>query len=240
MDIVSWAGLLLGVVGVMVAYLAYRSQRGRRRLEYLVIGSFTVVPPQLSTALSVTYNRARISDAAVAILRLVNTGDRAILAAQFEASLTVRAEGSKKVVAAVPSRTRPQGLNPILSIETDGVAIAPMLLNPGDMIELQIITSGPPSRVTVSGRIADAVILQRASLPYAPGIGSEGQLTPADKLIWNVLTPVLLVGAFSGLILSTPLALAAKLSLTGGVIALSLLAGPGASRFFDRRRAMWR
>jgi hypothetical protein len=237
-DAASWASVLVGVAILVVGYITYRNLHGKTRLEYVVVSNARVVPSQIAAKLDVIYGGARVADASVAIIRLVNTGDKAILADHFSSPLGIRLDGVNEVVAALATKTRPADLIPVLSVKTSSVLIAPLLINPGDLIQLQLLSSGLPSGVTVEGRIADVGAILQRGLPYAPGSGPEGELRGFDTFMWYV-APMLLGVVVIYLILTTSMTPIARVAAVVVVLLLSLLLNMYL-RFLDRRRGLWR
>jgi hypothetical protein len=237
-DAASWASVLVGVAILVVGYITYRNLHGKTRLEYVVVSNARVVPSQIAAKLDVIYGGARVADASVAIIRLVNTGDKAILAEHFSSPLGIRLDGVNEVVAAMATKTRPADLHPLLSVKTSSVLIAPLLINPGDLIQLQLLSSGLPSGVTVEGRIANVGAVLQRGLPYAPGSGPEGELRGFDTFMWYV-APMLLGVVVIYLILTTSMTPIARVAAVVVVLLLSLLLNMYL-RFLDRRRGLWR
>jgi hypothetical protein len=241
-DFTTWAGIFIGIATLVVAYLAYRSQRGKTRLEFVVVinTSVAVVKP-VSASLAVAYDGKVVPDASVAVIRLVNTGDKAIRAADYSSDLVICLDNINEVVAATATKTRPTDLKPKLNINGTDIAIAPLLINPGDMIELQLLTSGLASSVRVEGRIANlSRITQRKGLPYPPGSGTEGEMLGFDKFMWFVFAPVFFVGSIIAAILFAKLALSTKVITLFVVSILGFVLYPMQVKYLVERRRMWR
>lgn len=117
---------------------------------------------------------------------MVSAGDKGIPGSAFEGPLIVSLHGAKAIVSASVSAVRPEGLPVKVRIDGNRAYIDPLLLNPGDFIEVQALAAGQPRRVNVEARIADVAPKRRESLPYPPGSGPEGQMTGFDKFMWSV------------------------------------------------------
>lgn len=237
-DLGTWTSVVLTLALLVVAYIAYQRRYKRTRLEYAVVSNARVVPAQLSSNLHVTYEGHQVPDASVAIIRLVNTGERAILAAEFSSSLRVRLVGATAVVAALASNTRPRDLNPALTLEGNSVAIAPLLVNPADMIQLQLLVSGLATAVSVEARIADVPTVRQRSLPYNPGSGPEGEVTAQDKVVWYGMAAVVAALLIYSIV-TTRITPVAKTPLVVAAV-LVALAIPRYFLFLDKRRSLWR
>lgn len=194
-DFGTWVGVLVAVLAVIIAWATYRSQRSRRELEYLVLSTQRLVNPRVAQDLDVVFDGRAVDDPSLTVLRLVSTGDKGIPATTFETPLTITLHGAISIVSASVSAVRPEGLPVKLTTDANQAHIEPLLLNPGDFIEIQALAAGQPDRIDVRARITDVVPRRRNSLPYPPGSGPEGQMTGIDKIMWSV--PEFLVAAFA-------------------------------------------
>ena len=240
-DFATWESSLVGATALVVAYLTYRSQRGKTRLEFVVVINTSVAVIPASASLAVTYNGKIIPAAAVTVIRLVNTGDKAIRAEDFTSDLVMLLDNVNEVVTATVTKTRPMDLEPHLDINGAGVAVAPLLINSGDMIELQLLTSGLASSVRAEGRIANlSRISQRKGLPYPPGSGPEGEMLGFDKFMWFVFMPIGIGGLIIVGIIFAKLALTTKVITLFVVAVLAFVLYPMQIKYLVERRRMWR
>ena len=240
-DFTTWISILVGLAAVVVGYLAYKSQRGKTRLEFIVVVNTPVaVINPVSASLAVTYNGKEVPAAAVAVIRLGNTGDKAIRVDDFNSDIVMHLDDVNEVVAATVTKARPPDLNPQLTIDGRNVAIAPLLINPRDMVEIQLLTSGTASAVRTDGRIENlSQISQRRALPYPPGSGPEGEMVGFDRFVWFVLTPGIGVIAAFG-IAASQVAVSAKIIWLLVVAIFTLVLYPMQVRYLVDRRRMWR
>jgi hypothetical protein len=161
----------------------------------------------------------------------------------FESDITVSLEGSSEIAYAACTGRRPSGLN--VQVEHDGnvARIKPLLMNPEDMLQLHLVTSRQPTKVTVEGRVADLKIEELPHLPYPPGTGPEGELEgPIDHFMMRILPPILAL-AFGGLIAIDPEGTNSVLAQVGAAVAAVTFAFwlyPARIRFLIHRRAMWK
>jgi len=239
-DLAAWVAAAVGLAALVVAYLTYRSQRGKLRFEYLLTTNTRLLPGRLADELRVSHNDTPVEGPSLSIVRMVNSGDRAIERGAFETHLIVQFEGAQRLASANWNAARPADLQPQMTIDGDLVRIEPTLLNPGDMLELQVLSAGQAREVSVSGRIANLKISRRARLPYPPGTGPEGEMEVGDKFVWAVVTPagILSIGALTAFdpdhsLLERVLILAAAAILAGVLY-------PVVVRHLVLRRRLWR
>ena len=241
-DLATWISVIIGVGILAFAYLAYRSQRGKTRLEFVVLlNTSVVVFRPLSVTLTVSHQGREVRDASVVVLRLVNTGDKAILPEDYRSDLSICLDGVNEVIAATATRTRPGELSPEVTTEQRKVLIAPLLVNPGDMIELQILASGLASSARVESRIVNVqAILQRKALPYPPGSGAEGEMVGFDKFIWFFFVPGVIVGLALLLVFTGKATVPVDVITLVVAFILAFVIYPLQVRYLVQRRRMWR
>ncbi|GAB1822727.1 hypothetical protein [Herbidospora sp. RD11066] len=236
----AWVTAIIAPAALAIAYLTYRSQRGKSRLEYVVVNNTSVVPRAVASRLDVTYNGKPIPDASVTVIRIVNTGDKPFSPENFNTELAVRALGAEEIVSASITSIRPPDLNPELSIERDRARIAPLLLNPGDMIEIQLLVAGLANRVILEGRIFGVTPLARKGLPYPPGTGIEGELSNWFEKAMMFIVPGLAIS-----ILSIPLLITSlinpiiKAVIAAGVVLVVFVLHPMYIRHLIKMRRLW-
>jgi hypothetical protein len=237
-DLGTWIGVVIGVAALVFAVLGYLNRLAHARIEYVVTVSRRILPGRVADDLEVAHRGVVLADPALSVVRIVNTGDRAIRTEDFETPLSVTFGAVRELVSASWSATRPEDLRPGIGIDSNRVSIAPNVINPGDMLELQVLSAGPPSGVSLAGRVADLVVIRREGLPYPPGSGTEGEMLSFDRFIWFVLSPALIIGV--GLLI----ALRGEASETGHALvfagtSLALAAYFIQTMYLVRRRRRW-
>jgi hypothetical protein len=110
-DIGTWTAVVVGIAAALIAWLTYRSQRGRKGLEYLVLSTQRLVDPRVAEDLDVHFDGRPVDDPSLTVLRMVSTGDRGIASETFESPLRITFEGASKVVHASVSAVRPSGVS---------------------------------------------------------------------------------------------------------------------------------
>lgn len=238
-DFAAWLGIAIGVVALAIAYFAYRSQRGLTRLEYAVISNSAVVPAVVRNLLNVTFQGVEVSNASVVIIRIVSTGDNPILADDFNTSLAVELRDATEIIYATVVNTRPRDLRPVLATQGNTLSIAPLLINPTDMVEVQLLVSGIATDIVLSGRIAKVHNFRQRSLPYPPGTGPEGELTNGFEKFMLFGTPVLVAALFSVGILAASVSVDIKVGTVLLAVLLSVVVMPAHARYLIRRRKLW-
>ena len=238
-DVAAWIAAAVSLVLLGVAWLTYRSQRNRTALEYFVVINRDLLPGTVASQLQVTHRGKVLSAPSMTVVRIVNTGDRGIPPDSFTDDLCVLLEGVDEIASATWTAARPPQLQPTVEIDGDRVRIKPTLINPEDMLELQVVCDGRASQISLAGRIVDLKVKLRTKLPYPPGSGTEGEMLGFDRFMWYVLGPATVVGV--GVWIAIGMSTDAARVLT--LAATSIIAGllyPMHVRHLVRRRRIWR
>jgi hypothetical protein len=185
----TWVAVSIGLATLVVAVLAYMRRQPKTRLEYIVLTRSQVLPAGLPETFQLVHHELPVDDPAMVIVRMVNTGDQAIPESSFSSDLAIKLPSSR-VISALSTGRRPSDLEPEMLLDGENVRIRPLLLNSGDMMQVQILSAGLPTRVEVNGRIKDLSIVRRRELPYPPGSGPDGEFSgPIDYFAWFMLIP---------------------------------------------------
>lgn len=205
-----------------------------------MIANTKILPGRVARDLEVRHNGDVLMEPSLTILRLVNTGDRPIKAEDFESDIVIRFEGVRDLSSATWTASRPADLRPDIEIDDDCVRLKPTLINPEDMLELQVLSAGQPRDISVAGRVADLSVIPRKGLPYPPGSGREGEMVGMDRFVWYVFTPAFIVAIGAGVALGGKTSPAARVLV---LVTTGILGGvlyPLFVRYLVRRRRLWR
>lgn len=238
-DLATWLGVVVAMAGLVVAYATYRSGRNRLKLDYVLQALMPLASPAVTGSVQLLVDGIVTSDPALTVLRIANTGDRAIPATSIEAAIGFRLLGVRSIARAEFTASRPFDLRPIIVVEDDTITLEARLLNPGDLLVLQVLSSGAPSEIMPVGRVEDLHKITRVSLPYPPGSGSEGEMRRFDQFMWFGFMPVVILL----LIVGVPLLFRAEgwaLVAWAAAGASGVFAHLANTRRLIRRRRLWR
>lgn len=144
------------VAGAAVPMWLYRAELFSKALV-LTVKSSTEIQPQGVSAqdgLDVQVDGKRLEKPSFAVLELVNSGSRPILAADFEGPLKLTVTEPAIVVKARIVRAEPTSLVPRLAVAGGVVEIQPLLLNPNDTVQLSVVTANEVPKFRMQARIA--------------------------------------------------------------------------------------
>ena len=163
----TFAGLVVAVVAIVVQEFRVRRRRPSKTLDYFVSSATTIrTAPSTESGLVVAYNDDRLTDPKVVFLTIVNTGTETIRADDFDgpivvdhgngnlfnggAAMVAQAKGMKRptsaVALAVPKRM--YGYSEL--------RIEPLLMNRGDWFTIQALGNPTSEEVQVSLQVTVA------------------------------------------------------------------------------------
>lgn len=242
----GWAGLLISVIAAVIAYVTYTRRHRQKSLSYIVLRQDRLGPRSNYFPLEVFYAGKPVADPVISVTRILNSGEEPLSADDFEIPISIDVGSTSSVRAAVVVSRRPPDLAPQLQIRPDGrVHIDALLLNSGDMFEVQLLTSGVPEQINLRGRVRGLTTMDRVrQLPYPPGSGSEGEMLPFDKLMWFIFTPIAIVGVVSLITAAFSTAFGASPILTSATAVVAAVVSVAAYllhlRRLVRKRRIWR
>lgn len=135
---------------------------------------------------------------------------------------------------------RPHDLEPSFLLDGDTARISPILINPGDMFQIQLLSAGLADEVEVSGRISDLLIEERGVLPYPPGSGPAGEFAgPIDYFVWFLVFPGFVLGTGALIALNHHNSTVGRVAAAAIAVMLTVVIYPLQLRFLLRRRRLW-
>lgn len=245
-DLVGWIGLGVTIIAAAIGLVTYLRRHRVKRLSYLVLRKDRLGPRSSYFPLDVSFAGEPVLDPTISVTRILNSGEEPLTADDFEVPLNFDVGDTAAVRAFAIVSRRPPDLEPKLVLNREGhVSVEPLLLNSGDMFEVQLLTSGAPREITLTGRVKGVTTIDRVrQLPYPPGSGREGEMNLMDKFVWFGMAPslaILLSYAFPGVYLAEAGASSALAYTATVVVALAVLTVYFLNlRRLVRKRRMWR
>jgi len=130
----TFVGSVLALVAIVATFWVYVLQRPRKRLliERVARVPLITIGAGKIEGLDIRLNGELLDSASVVVVRITNSGNRPIPAAEFERPITLRFEEGAAVLHAEISEPSPQGLIVATSAKGQELEIEKCLLNPGD------------------------------------------------------------------------------------------------------------
>ena len=137
----QFVGVVFALVTIAVTLLMYYYQRERRELAFGVLYETQLL--SVSTTLA---NRAQISfdgqvvpNIRLVVLALKNSGNRPVLASDFQSPFAVRFGDAARPLSVEVSKQFPADLGATVQLQGEQLLVQPLLLNPGDYFVLEVI-----------------------------------------------------------------------------------------------------
>jgi hypothetical protein len=170
---------IAAVVAIIVSVVLYIRSRQVKALAYQASDT-ALIREEAHDLVEILYEGRPVSDVHLVTVGIANVGNVPIRREDFEGDLVIELPGAPTLLDAKLTGAIPRDLTPAVSIAIDRVTIAPLLLNPGDIFELQILAAH---------QNADAAALSAATQVLAAldtGVPRGSDSWPAAVLLGRV------------------------------------------------------
>lgn len=159
-DVGKWLGeqsgnILSFVGGVIVSFVFYWISRRPKRFGWQMISATRIVSAKgRSLPLVVVYDGQEVSSPNIAAIRVGNSGKSEITVEDYDGPVRITFGQSKVLACDISERLHGRITASVTKEPPSSVVFSPTLLNPGEWLDLQIITDGPLEIPKVDARIA--------------------------------------------------------------------------------------
>ena len=183
----------------------------KKELSYEILGKreLTNLGSTESTwpGIKFVYDGQDVSTGSFLTLAIINSGKLPIKREDFDSPIIVHISDSDSVLLSKPTYSNPSNLDVALTKVKEGIAIAPMLLNPGDRFLIEIFSKTRLELTDVTSRIVGIPSLSQAVPERRSGfyvglselaLSEKSPISPIPNIpFWLVfaLTHILLIGA---------------------------------------------
>jgi hypothetical protein len=211
---VFWATVALVAVTVLVGF----RRTPKSRMQYLPTHLQRLVTVPLNTDVSVEVEGKKVKNAFSMEVRIVNTGRTALPASEWEGPLFIDVSEGTEIISVSQIGATPVGVRSAIRLENNRVIVPAFLMNPGDMLAVQLVCEGTEMGVIAHARINNVPSVKRRRPPYPPGNGPDGSMLGFNKAMSYFFIPLFMIGF--GVFISIGLANAHGTTVTGFVIFL--------------------
>lgn len=151
----QFAGVVLTLLGIAVAIAIYYLQKQRKELAFKVLSirSLLTVSEELANRVVISFDGAPIANIQLVLLGIKNSGDKPILATDFERPFSIGFGQVAMLLSADVSKQSPTNLGAKIATAEQRVELTPLLLNPGDYIVIKVLLAAPQVEVHSDVRI---------------------------------------------------------------------------------------
>lgn len=221
-DIWKWLGEQFGnifsVLGLATGFWFYWLSRKPKRFGYQVISKTRILAHQsVDLPLQVVYAGHEVSSPNILVLRLGNTGKAEIRAEDYEGPIKIAFQSSQILSGMVSGKSDDAIDADVISSGAPNAAVfKPVLLNPGEWVDLQFVTDGPLEIPSIHSRIAGQTV--------AVSDAEKSRKKVWRPVYWGALAVLALTPSISSMLFGEDEAVPAVL-LLGVAIGLMIWAG---------------
>lgn len=192
----DFIGTIIGAIALLATIIIYFLQTNKRALSYEIVSKTSLLSTKekLEGKLKISYNEILVQNIKIFELKIINTGQMAIAASDYERPLRFLFSEKSNVLATEIIETSPKSLITELSVEKNNVIVKPILMNAKDYIIAKIVVADyEDNNITTDVRIRDVKDIKKIddssfnlftlSLGFILTIAGLYQLTNAGKLI---------------------------------------------------------
>jgi len=154
----QFVGALLGLITIVLTWIAFRVQTQRKSLSYEIITNTALLgettKKKLGESIRISYKNKKIGNPRLVEFRILNSGNSTILSSDFETPIRITFQNPSQIIDADIVSTKPSNIEPRIEHGNNYILVKPILLNKGDEIHLKALVNNPSSDIDFSGRIA--------------------------------------------------------------------------------------
>jgi hypothetical protein len=150
----QFVGVAIAVVALLISIIPLILRRGRKAISYYYFSDVPLsVPKGEENDFKLLYKGEPIDELSNVFLRLYNSAATPILPDDFHSPISFDFGEHAKILQ-VTYGGYPNTLQPVYTIQSNNLSLAPIMLNKGDGINFHLKVAGFNGRVSASGRIA--------------------------------------------------------------------------------------
>lgn len=155
----NWLAIFGIVVSLISGAYFYTKTKPKKRLEYWGVSVWPILnwhQPE-SQGFTILFREVPVTEPFVTQLRITNTGNKEIAAADYERPLTITVDQALIIHAQAVAVDVEGSREPIKSVKMlkqhGSVEVRPRLLNEQERVVVELITDGEPSRIGIDARL---------------------------------------------------------------------------------------
>ncbi len=196
----QFVGVVLALAAIAASYLQFRATIARKELTFGVLASrkLVAIADEVTSRVSIQLDGRSVSNVYMVEFGIKNSGNQPILRDNFDEPFRINFLKGTSVISAEVTRIHPETLAASVSIQPGSIVVDPLLLNPGDYLVIQALTSGNRPEHTAKGRIVGVSSVAPINtgwrvdpLPFFP---FSHPMNGASMLVWMFV--VAAVGAY--------------------------------------------
>jgi hypothetical protein len=148
--------LIVALLTLAAAFWIYWLQRQTKELAFGLVSSMRplTIADELSSRVTVQLDGKHVGNLHLLVFGLKNSGHRAIATSDWERRLSISFDPGLVVSAEIASQT-PSNIGAQLTVLDSRIELAPLLLNPGDQLLVQVLLSSAKPNTSLDARVLD-------------------------------------------------------------------------------------
>jgi hypothetical protein len=185
-----WAivAAVAAVVAVIVSIVLYARSRQVKALAY-ESKSTALIRDEARDLVEILYRGSPVTNVELVTVAIGNVGNVPIRREDFETELVLDVPHAAVMLDAKVIGADPTDLKPVLTVQEHRVAIAPLLLNAGDVFELQILVTCDSDVMALAADLGEVLSLSRMSRANPPVALLTGRVVGVDAFRTSFETP---------------------------------------------------
>jgi len=156
-SLIGWIGAIGSVIAAILTLAIYLLTRKKKSLSYEILSENPLISidDELKGKgkLQMLYEEQPVENVHLLIVKFINSGNVPITKADFETPITLRLEGTSKVLSAEQVEANPDNLVTPLTIEDRLITVKPGLMNGGDFFTVKVLIGQYGGSSAVDARI---------------------------------------------------------------------------------------
>lgn len=154
----DFIGAIIGAVALVATIIIYSLQKNKKALSYEIVSKTSLLSTKekLEGKLKILYNDILVQNIKIFEIKVINTGQIAIAASDYERPLCFQFDEKSNVLATEIIETSPKSLTTELTVDRNNVVVKPMLMNAKDyMLVKFVVADYEENSITTDVRIKD-------------------------------------------------------------------------------------
>jgi hypothetical protein len=147
--------IFASIASVLLPLTLYIHSLKDRGLSYEIISGPIISKDRLVDldGVDVLFKKEKIENIDASYIKLENTGDVPIRKEDFDSDIIIEFNNNLKILKAEKWGSRPKSIQVSTKINNHGVLIEPLLLNKGEFISIQVLTTGDYIEPSLNARV---------------------------------------------------------------------------------------
>ncbi|WP_201591590.1 hypothetical protein [Psychrobacter sp. Pi2-51] len=148
-------GLLAVIAAITVPLIIYFLQKSKKRLAYEVVSNTQLVgvKSEVQNKIKIYYENKLVENVHLVSIRIINSGNQPISIDDFARPISIQLGSSTNILTCEVLEQSPKDLDISILKMQNSVEIQPLLLNPNDSFNLNILLSDYREELEVSARV---------------------------------------------------------------------------------------